>query len=86
VDHIAALIVFVRVAEARSFVAAGNSLGLSASAVCKRIAALEQKIGVRLLHRTTRKVSVTDEGQLFLERCQRILDAQGTNAGGMRLK
>ncbi|UPG90530.1 LysR family transcriptional regulator [Luteibacter aegosomaticola] len=73
-DHVSAITVFVRAAEARSFVAAGNSLGISASAVGKRIAALEQKLGVRLLHRTTRRVSVTDEGRLFLERCRRILD------------
>jgi DNA-binding transcriptional LysR family regulator len=65
---------FVRTAEALSFVAAGRALGISASAVGKNVAKLEESLGVRLLHRTTRRVALTDEGMLFYERCRRILD------------
>lgn len=67
------LVVFVQVAEARSFVAAGRLLGVSASAVGKSVARLEEKLGVRLFHRSTRSVTLTAEGTLFLERSRRIL-------------
>ena len=66
-------VVFVQVAETRSFVAAGRLLGVSASAVGKSIARLEDKLGVRLFHRSTRSVTLTAEGTLFLERSRRIL-------------
>ncbi len=66
-------VVFVQVAETRSFVAAGRLLGVSASAVGKSIARLEDKLGVRLFHRSTRSVTLTAEGSLFLERSRRIL-------------
>lgn len=65
--------VFVQVAETRSFVAAGRMLGVSASAVGKRIARLEERLGVRLFHRSTRSITLTAEGTLFLERSRRIL-------------
>lgn len=65
---------FVQTAETLSFVAAGRALGISASAVGKSVARLEQELGVRLLHRTTRRVALTDEGRLFHERCRRVLD------------
>jgi DNA-binding transcriptional LysR family regulator len=68
------LIAFVRTAETLSFVAAGRLLGISASAVGKNIAKLEQGLGVRLFQRSTRRVSLTTEGELFYERCRRILD------------
>jgi len=66
-------VVFVQVAETRSFVAAGRLLGVSASAIGKSVARLEQKLGVRLFHRSTRSVTLTAEGTLFLERSRRIL-------------
>ncbi|KVE37535.1 LysR family transcriptional regulator [Burkholderia sp. TSV86] len=66
-------VVFVQVAETRSFVAAGRLLGVSASAVGKSIARLEEKLGTRLFHRSTRSVTLTAEGALFLERSRRIL-------------
>ncbi|VVE86976.1 LysR family transcriptional regulator [Pandoraea bronchicola] len=66
-------VVFVQVAETRSFVAAGRLLGVSASAVGKGVARLEEKLGVRLFHRSTRSVTLTAEGALFLERSRRIL-------------
>ena len=68
-----AIHVFVQVAETRSFVATGRLLGISASAVGKRISALEEQLGVRLFNRSTRSVALTAEGGLFLQRGRRIL-------------
>lgn len=68
-----AIHVFVQVAETRSFVASGRLLGVSASAVGKRISALEEQLGVRLFNRSTRSVALTAEGTLFLRRGRRIL-------------
>lgn len=72
-DGLSELNTFVQVAETRSFVEAGRRLGISASAVGKSIARLEERFGVRLFHRTTRRVSLTEEGARFLVRCGRIL-------------
>lgn len=58
---------FIQVAESQSFVQAANALGLSAPAVSKAIAKLEAELGVKLLHRTTRSVSLTPEGERFYE-------------------
>lgn len=72
-DRLNGFAVFVQVAETRSFVAAGRLLGVSASAVGKSVARLEERLGVRLFHRSTRSVTLTAEGTLFLERSRRIL-------------
>lgn len=72
-DSLGSLGVFVRVAETRSFTLAGRQLGVSSSAVGKAVARLEDRLGVRLLHRSTRAVSLTAEGAMFLDRCRRIL-------------
>lgn len=72
-DSLNGFVVFVQVAETRSFVAAGRELGVSASAIGKSVARLEEKLGVRLFHRSTRSVTLTAEGGLFLERSRRIL-------------
>ncbi|MDN8615751.1 LysR family transcriptional regulator [Variovorax ginsengisoli] len=72
-DRLGALNVFVRASEARSFTIAGQQLGISSSAVSKAIVRLEERLGVRLFHRSTRTVSLTPEGGLFLARCRRIL-------------
>lgn len=72
-DSLNGFTVFVQVAETRSFVAAGRLLGVSASAVGKSVARLEEKLGVRLFHRSTRSITLTAEGRLFLERSRRIL-------------
>ncbi|MGC5698856.1 LysR family transcriptional regulator [Pseudomonas sp. NFXW11] len=72
-DSLNGFVVFVQVAETRSFVAAGRLLGVSASAVGKSVARLEEKLGVRLFHRSTRSVTLTAEGALFLQRSRRIL-------------
>ncbi|AVF33462.1 LysR family transcriptional regulator [Rahnella sikkimica] len=72
-ESLSSLNVFVHVAETRSFVAAGRLLGVSASAVGKTIARMETKLKVRLFHRSTRSVTLTAEGALFLERSRRIV-------------
>jgi DNA-binding transcriptional LysR family regulator len=72
-DSLNGFVVFVQVAETRSFVAAGRLLGVSASAIGKSVARLEEKLGVRLFHRSTRSITLTAEGMLFLERSRRIL-------------
>ena len=72
-DSLSGFTVFVRVAETRSIVGAARTLGVSASAVGKRVARLEEKLGVRLFHRSTRSITLTAEGGLFLERSRRIL-------------
>ncbi len=71
-DSLGALSVFVRAADARSFTDAGRQLGLSSSAIGKAVARLEERLGVRLFHRNTRTVTLTQEGRLFLESCRRI--------------
>lgn len=68
------MLVFVQAAEARSFAKAAKALGLTASGVGKSIARLEAELGARLLSRTTRRVSLTDDGRVFLDHCRRILD------------
>lgn len=73
-DNLSGISVFVQVAETRSFVSAGRLLGVSSSAVGKSIARLEQRLGVRLFHRSTRSINLTAEGALFLGRCQRVLN------------
>jgi DNA-binding transcriptional LysR family regulator len=67
--------IFKRVAERGSFAAAARDLGLSPSAVSKLITRLESRLGVRLLNRTTRRLALTPEGELFLDRSCKILDA-----------
>ena len=66
--------VFAAVGARRSFTGAGKFLGLPKATVSRRITALEKRLGVRLLLRSTRKVSLTDAGRAFLERCLRIED------------
>lgn len=72
-ESLGSLDIFVRVGESRSFTAAGQQLGISASAVSKTIARLEDRLGTRLFHRSTRTVTLTPEGITFLERCRGIL-------------
>ncbi|MQB56066.1 LysR family transcriptional regulator [Rahnella sp. RcJ3] len=72
-DYFGALGAFVQAAETRSFTEAGRRLGISSSAVGKAIVRLEEELGVRLFHRSTRAITLTAEGQIFHGRCQRIL-------------
>ena len=72
-DRLSSLALFIRTAEAGSFTAAGRQLGISGSAVGKAIARMEARLGSRLFHRSTRSVTLTSEGAMFLGRCRRIV-------------
>ncbi|MCD9028232.1 LysR family transcriptional regulator [Luteimonas sp. BDR2-5] len=72
-DSLGSLETFVQAAEQRSFVEAGRVLGISAAAVGKSVVRLERSLGVRLFHRSTRSVTLTDAGRMFLLRSRRIL-------------
>lgn len=78
------MVLFARVVEQGSFSAAARALGLSRSVVSEAVAALEESMGCRLLHRTTRAVRTTELGELFYARCQRI--AQEADAGVAELE
>lgn len=73
-DRLTALEVFRHAAELGSFAGASRHLGLSPAAVSKNIGELEAHLGVRLFHRTTRRMSLTEEGSLYYERVVRVLD------------
>ncbi len=64
---------FAAVVDAGSFVRAADALGASKPALSRYVADLETRLGVRLLHRTTRKLSLTDEGRAFYARCKSVL-------------
>lgn len=72
-DDLQSMAAFARVVETRSFSAAARALGATTSSVSKRIARLEERLGVRLLVRTTRAVAPTEAGLAFHERCAHIL-------------
>jgi len=72
-DLVTQMRVFVRVAEAQGFTAAARQLGVSKSVVSKYIGELEERLGVRLFHRTTRSLSLTEHGVGYYERCTHIL-------------
>jgi LysR family transcriptional regulator, regulator for bpeEF and oprC len=69
------LAIFVKVAERQSFVRAATDLGITQSGVSNAINRLEQQLGTRLLARTTRRVSLTEHGAAFFERCRQALAA-----------
>jgi DNA-binding transcriptional LysR family regulator len=70
-----ALQTFTAVVRTRNFTAAATSLGVTPSAISKQISSLEDRLGVRLLNRTTRSVSPTEVGQLFYQHCENILES-----------
>lgn len=72
-DRFEDLQAFVAVVEAGSFTAAADRLGIAKSAISRRVSALEERLGVQLLRRTTRRLNVTDTGQSFYEHSARIL-------------
>jgi DNA-binding transcriptional LysR family regulator len=95
-DRFASIAVFVAAVDEGSLVAAGRRFGLSASMAGKYVSALEAELNVRLLHRSTRSLSLTDAGRAYYVRCQRILeefddanreasDAHGTVRGTLRV-
>jgi len=95
-DRFASIAVFVATVDEGSLVAAGRRFGLSASMAGKYVSALEADLNVRLLHRSTRSLSLTDAGRTYYVRCQRILeefddanreasDTHGTVRGTLRV-
>ncbi|HUZ65018.1 MAG TPA: LysR family transcriptional regulator [Acetobacteraceae bacterium] len=72
-DRLTSMAVFVRVAECGSFAAAATALGLSSQMVGKHVRFLEERMGVRLISRTTRRQSLTEVGRAFCERCRLVL-------------
>jgi DNA-binding transcriptional LysR family regulator len=71
--RLSAMSVFAQVVDARSFSAAAERLGLSKSLVSRQVSALETSLGVKLLHRSTRKLSLTEAGGAFFEHCRRVV-------------
>ena len=65
---------FVCVAEYESFTRGAKALGISTAQVSRQISALEQRLKIKLLYRTTRKVSLTEEGRVFYQHCRSVLD------------
>ena len=74
VDRLTSMNVFARVARTRSFSGAARELGISQATASKHVQTLEDWLGVRLLHRTTRRVALTDVGESFFVQCSRILE------------
>jgi DNA-binding transcriptional LysR family regulator len=72
-DRLTGMAIFAQVVEAKSFSVAARRLGVSKSTVSKQIARLEDRLGARLLNRTTRRLSLTEVGAAFHERCARIM-------------
>ena len=94
--RLAGMIVFAQVVEAKSFSAAAERLGMSKSLVSRKVSALERSLSVKLLNRSTRKLSLTDAGAIFYEHCaaivqqmelaeQRVTQTQSEPAGLVRV-
>ena len=80
-EHLSAMAVFARVVEEGSFSHAARGLGLSKSAVSKQVGRLEDRLGVRLLNRTTRQLSLTEAGTAFYEHCRQLVaDAEAAES------
>ncbi len=73
-EYLNDMALFVEVVKAMSFRGAAESIGVPNSTLSRRITALEKAIGLRLLHRTTRRIELTEAGQLYYERCRRIVE------------
>jgi LysR family transcriptional regulator, regulator for bpeEF and oprC len=95
-NNFSEVVVFVRVAEAGSFVAAAESLAMSPSAISKAVSRLEERLGSRLLNRTTRSLSLTDLGTTYYESCRdalgqlehaesEVAEARGVPRGRLRV-
>src|SRR6185437_14183784 len=66
--------IFVQLAQTRSFTAAARLLDLPKSSVSRSLARLESRLGVRLVERTTRHVNLTEEGRIYFDRCERVIE------------
>jgi DNA-binding transcriptional LysR family regulator len=72
VDRLTPMLIFARIVEGGSLSAGARAVGKSLPAVCRSLAQLEKRLGERLLHRTTRRIALTEAGMEFYERCRRI--------------
>ena len=77
-DRLTSMAVFAKVASTRSFSGAARELGISQATASKHVQTLEDWLGARLLHRTTRRVALTDVGESFFVQCSRILEDMET--------
>lgn len=73
-EQLSGIVAFVRAAELGGFTRAAQTLGITPSGVGKSISRLEASLGVRLMQRTTRRVSLTDDGAVFFEQCRQLID------------
>ncbi len=85
-DRLANMKAFRWVAQTGSFAESGRQLGIATSVVSKRVKDLEEYLGTRLIHRTTRKLNLTESGYYYLEQCQRILDELEEIEEGIRFQ
>src|SRR5690348_4633888 len=72
-DRFESMRIFTKVVEASSFTMASSGLGLSTSMVSQHVKELEERLGARLLNRTTRRMSLTEVGRAYYDRCKRLL-------------
>lgn len=95
-DTLASMAMFVRVVESGSFAAAAEASGVSPTMAGKHVRAIEERLGARLLHRTTRRQQLTEVGRLYYERCKLVLadvelaersalELQATPRGNLRI-
>ena len=73
-ESLSGIMAFVEAARAGSFTAAGDRLGISKSAIGKSVTRLEERLGTKLFHRSTRKLALTSDGEAYLARCGAALD------------
>ena len=86
-DRFLSMSVFVRAVDEHGFTAAASSLGMSATMVAKHVRALEERVGEKLLLRTTRRQALTDVGRIYYERCRRVLaEADAADACAAELR
>ena len=79
-DRLEAMRAFCRIVELGSFTRAADALGLAKTTVSGQILGLESLLGVKLLHRTTRRVTPTTDGAAYYERARALLDGEGSAA------
>lgn len=79
-DNYRAMAIFVQVVDHGSFSAAAKKLGITKSAVSQQVNQLEENLGTRLLHRTTRQLNLTEAGEMYIEGCRQMIEAaEGAN-------
>ena len=76
-EHLKGIASFVQAADAGGFTLAAERLGISKSGIAKSVSRLEDRLGIRLFNRTTRRFGLTAEGEVFYESCVRVLAELG---------